>query len=337
MSTPVAHVIRPVGAAARHFLARYRRSLADYRLFYDDVAEVGNPDQATHAFYYVPGISGSPGQLRLALPSLVRVFGPRIFAKGLNAADFSATRPIWEKYTVENTDRKLEQLRADLRVMLDRFEHFVVVCSSNGLYDFLAAASGFLPGELEQRTHLLWASCAPDRYEPTVWERLFFPLNGLLYGGHRWFAYPNHDALRFVNPEATSSFVWHDAHQLQRLRKADVESRFRSLSLEWDYVSTSQLGHIASYVTSRIMRPWDAPAEVLIAADDGYWQDASSAMVQNVVRRYVPRARCAVRPGTHVSVVSPGNLMELFVRVRSALAETRSCPRPVNPLAAAAP
>lgn len=330
------HAIYPAGLLSRHFLNSYRRSLADYRLFYDDVAEVGSPDRAQHAFYYVPGISGSPGQMRLALPSLTRVFGSRLYLQGLDAPGFESHRPIWEKYTIENTDRKLERLQSDLRSLLARFERFVVVCSSNGLYDFLAAASVFRAGELEERAHLVWASCAPDRYLPTIWERVFFPLTGLLHRGHRWFAYPNHDALRFVNPEATCSFAWREGHQSRRFVKGDAESRFHALSLQWDYISTSQLGDIAQYVTSRISRPWGAPADALIAADDGYWQGVSSDAMHAVIRRYVPLARCEVRPGTHTSVVSPTNLTALFARA-SALAERRTCVAPVTPLVAAAP
>jgi hypothetical protein len=94
--------------------------------------------------------------------------------KGLGATAFSATQPSWDKYTISNTDRKLEELRDDLVAMLRRFDRFVVVCSSNGMYDFLAAAATFAPGELESRIRLSWVWCAPDAYSPTVWERVFF-------------------------------------------------------------------------------------------------------------------------------------------------------------------
>src|SRR5678815_1375721 len=125
----------PQGRFALRFVAAYHKSLADYRFFYDDITELGNPATADHAFYYVPGICGTPGQMRFALPSLVRTYGSQLYMKGLGATAFSATQPIWDKYTIANTDRKLEELRADLAAMLRRFDRFVVVCSSNGMYD----------------------------------------------------------------------------------------------------------------------------------------------------------------------------------------------------------
>ena len=305
----------PIGLLSRRFLERYHRSLSDYRCYYDDITEVGNPSSASTAFYYVPGISGSPGQMRFSLPSLTRVFGARIYAKGLHTPAFSVSVPIWDKYTLRNADAKLVQLRADLLSMLERFDRFAVVCSSNGLYDFLAAASAFPGGFPESRVELVWVSCAPDEFAASPWERVFCPLNGVLVGGHRWFAYPNAGALRFVNPETAPSFVWRAGQQRRRFRKADVESRFHCFGLEWDYISASQLGSAARHVVDQISRPWGAPADVLIADNDGYWQGASLDTVTAVVRRYVPRATCTIREGSHVSVVNPTTLTDLFERL----------------------
>jgi hypothetical protein len=321
------HSVQPTGLLARHFLADYRRSLSDYRFFYDDLAEMGNPDQAKHVFYYVPGISGSPGQMRISLPSLVRVFGPRVYLKGLDVPEFSASRPIWEKYTIPNTNRKLEQIREDLAALLRRFHRFAVICSSNGLYDFLAAAATFQPGELESRVELAWVSVAPDRFSPTPWQRLLFPLNGLVFQEHEWFAYPNHRAFRFINPEVPGSFAWREGHQERRFHKKDLESRFRCFGLEWDYISPSQFSDIAQYVVAQIGRQWNAPAEALVAANDGYWQGASLEAVESVVRRYVPQAHCEFRPGSHVGVVNPTNLTDVFTRVLARLRALMSGPR----------
>lgn len=314
------------GRLAPRFLAAYHRSLSDYRFFYDDVAEIGNPDLAEHAFYFVPGISGSPGQMRFALPSLLRTFGPRLYMKGLDAPAFSAALPIWDKYTIPNTEAKLEQLRDDLATLLRRFERLVVVCSSNGMYDFLAAASAFVPGELESRIQLVWVSCAPDRYSPTIWERVFFPVNGIVVNGHPWFAYPNHDLLRALNPETTNFFYWREGHQQRLFDKLDLESRFACLGFDWDYISTSQLGEVARHVISQIDRSWGGPVETLIAANDGYWQGVPRAFVLEVIRRYVPRARCVFRAGSHAGVITPTNLTELFGRT---LARQRRLELPV--------
>jgi hypothetical protein len=310
--------VERAGLLATRFIAAYRRSLSDYRLFYDDIAEIGNPSRAKHAFYFVPGISGSPGQMRFALPSLSRTFGPRVYMKGLDVPAFATGVPVWDKYTVPNTERKLAQLREDLTALLHRFDRLVVVCSSNGLYDFLAAAAKFPRGDLESRVQLVWVSCAPDHYSPTVWERVFFPINGVVVQGHRWFAYPNHDTLRMLNPETTNSLFWREGHQERRFDKADLESRFRCLGVHWDYISTSRFGEIAEHVIAQI-RPWNAPVQALIAADDGYWQGVPEETVLTTIRRYVPQAHCTFRPGSHAGVVTPTNLTEVFARVLSAL------------------
>jgi hypothetical protein len=42
------------GRFAGAFRESYLRSLDDYRFFYDDLAEIGNPAEADHAFYFVP-------------------------------------------------------------------------------------------------------------------------------------------------------------------------------------------------------------------------------------------------------------------------------------------
>ena len=311
--------ITPCGRLARKFVAAYHRSLSDYRLFFDDISEIGDPDLAAHAFYYVPGINGSAGQMRFALPSLTRTFGPRIYVKALSAPDFSSRAPVWDKYTIPNTERKLTRLRADLASLLRRFEQFVVVCSSNGMYDFLAAAAAFAPGELESRIHLVWIACAPDQYAPTIWQRVFFPLNGIEAHGHTWFAYPNHEVLRGLNPETGNFLPWHEGHQQRKFDRLDLASRFHCLGLRWDYISTSQLGEVAQYVGARIHRPWAGPVDTLIAADDGYWQGASYDAVLNVIRRYVPEARCVIRSGSHAGVVTPTNLTELFGRTLASM------------------
>ena len=326
---PASAVPDPVGVLSRAFLDHYHRSLSDYRSHYDDVAEIGNPGGAWAAFYFVPGISGSPGQMRFSLPSLTRVFGARIYAKALHTEAFSASVPIWDKYTLHNVDEKLACLRADLRSMLRRFDRFTVVCSSNGLYDFLAATTAFPDGALESRVELLWVSCAPDEFGPSRWEQVFFPLNGLVVHGHRWFAYPNAAPLRFINPEAAPSFTWREGHQRRRFEKGDIESRFRCLGLEWDYISSSQLGAAARHVICQIHRPWRGAAEVLIAANDGYWQGTPLDAVEGIVRRYVPFALCTVRKGSHVSVVNPTTLTEMFERLAARLRSgtPRACRR----------
>jgi hypothetical protein len=304
------------GRFAAHFKARYLRSLDDYKFFYDDVEEIGSPDTADYVFYFVPGISGTPGQMRFMLPSLTRVFGPRVYLKALHLAEFSAHRPIWEKYTAANLEKKLQRLREDLSALLSRHARVAVLCSSNGFYDFAAAASDFPKETLAQRVQLVWGACAPDHFEPTPWETVFFPLNGFVHYGHRWFAYPNHNAFARINPETSTSLSWRDGHQRRQLFKVDLESRFKCWGFDWDYVSPSQLGAAARYMVERASTTWEFPAEALVAANDGYWQGRPRSVVENHVRRYLPHSHIEFKPTSHLWVVNPTNLTDLFGRLK---------------------
>ena len=99
------------GAFALQFREKYLHSLHDLRFFYDDVAEIGNAETAEHAFYFVPGLNGTPGQMRFLLPSLIRVYGNNVYLKSLHLPEFSARVATWEKYTLEN----ISQTRAVTR------------------------------------------------------------------------------------------------------------------------------------------------------------------------------------------------------------------------------
>jgi hypothetical protein len=306
------------GVLARHFQQRYLQSLEDYRFFYDDITEVGNADTARHVFYFVPGINGTPGQMRFLLPSITRAFGPDVYLKALHLPEFSARVPMWEKYSPANVDRKIAQLRTDLRGLLARFERIAVLCSSNGFYDFAAAAGDFDAAEIESRVQLVWGACAPDRFGPTAWEKIFYPLNGFEHRGHRWWAYPNHNAFTAVNPEASTSFAWRDGGG-RPLFKTDLESRFRCGGLQWCYTSPSQLGQAAQRAVAQIRRPWRAPAEALVAANDGYWQGRPRVDIEHRIRWYLPQAHCEFKPTSHLWVVNPTNVTELFARLRPRL------------------
>lgn len=309
----------PSGRFARMFRENYLRSLGDYRFFYDDVAEIGNPDTAEHVFYFVPGTNGTPGQMRFLLPSLTRVFGSRVYLKALHLPEFSARRPTWEKYSLTNVDRKLAQLRADLQDLLTRFERVTVLCSSCGFYDFAAAAGELCATLPPGRLHLLWGACAPDRIGPTRWERVFYPLNGFMHAGHPWFAYPNHNWLRFFNPETSTSCRWRDDRSRREFVKMDLESRFRCTGLDWCYTSASQLGAAVDHVVSRIRGPLRVPADALIASNDGYWQGRSRAEVADVIRSYVPDCRLDFQPTSHLWVVTPSHVTRLLLRHKARL------------------
>lgn len=304
------------GRLARLFRERYLRSLDSYRFFYDDLDTLGDPATADHVFYFVPGINGTPGQIRFVLPSLIHAYGSRIHVKALHLPEFSARRPTWEKYTFGNIDRKLARLRADLVSLLERHPRVTVIASSSGFYDFAAAAGALPAGLLEERVHLVWGACAPDRFEPTPWERVFYPLNGFEHQGHRWFAYPNHNTLQLFNPETSHAYDWCEPGQRRRFRKADLESRFTVGGVEWDYLSTSQLGAAARHVVQQIRGPLRCPAHALVAARDGYWQGRPQPLVERTIRDYLPQVTILFRPASHLWVVNPTFATELFRQTR---------------------
>jgi hypothetical protein len=313
----IAPLLSPAaGRFARLFRHRYLRSLQDYRFFYDDVTEIGNPAEAEHVFYFVPGINGTPGQMRFLLPSLTRVFGSRVYLKALHLPEFSARRPTWEKYTVANVERKLAQLREDLATLLAQHGRINVLASSNGFYDFAAASSCLEPDVLRERVQLLWGACAPDHFNPSPWERVFYPLNGFEHEGHRWWAFPNHNLFCLFNPETSHTHDWCDGEQRRRFVKADLESRFHFCGLEWDYVSIDQLDTMVRHVVRKIRRPIVCPAEALVAADDGYWQGRPHDVVRQSIRRYLPSGDIVFKPASHLWVVTPSHVTEMFQRLK---------------------
>lgn len=304
------------GCFARAFRERYLRSLDEYRFFYDDVSTVGDPAAADHVFYFVPGINGTPGQIRFALPSMARVYGNRIYIKALHLPEFSAHRPKWDKYSTANIERKIARLRADLAELLGRHERVTVIASSSGFYDFAAAAGALSPEVLRERVHVVWGACAPDHFEPTPWENVFYPLNGFERHGYRWFAYPNHNALKIFNPETSHSHVWCDESQRRHFVKADLESRFRFAGLEWDYVSPGQLAAATRHVVRQIQGPLICSAHALIATHDGYWQGKSRDQIERTIYRYLPDSHLTFKPASHLWVITPTHVTELLRRVK---------------------
>lgn len=92
---------------SRSFQEAYLKSLADdYSLFYDDFYEYGNRTEAKHAIYFIPGLNGAPGQVRLAMPAIKKIFDEQPYIKCLYLDEFAAQVPVWEKYTLLNMEKK---------------------------------------------------------------------------------------------------------------------------------------------------------------------------------------------------------------------------------------
>lgn len=291
---------------------RYIESLGFYRHFYDDIHEYGNRETARKVFYFIPGIGGVPGQIRFIFPSIFNLYGANIYIRCCHLPEFSATRPIWEKYTVANVDRKRDVIVDDLSALLSAHDEVTVIASSNGFYDFIHAYDELNDARAGKRLTLLWGACAPDRFEQPVWEPLFYRMNGFVHNGHRWMAFPNHNLLKFVNPETTTTFKWRYGLQKKTFFKADLESRFVCFNLYWDYVSVGCFNEMLGHTLRNFRKPIDIETRVLIAANDGYWQGRSEDGIRTFIDRYVANKTLIFKNTSHLWVVAPENVTELF-------------------------
>jgi len=298
---------------AELFKRRNMKSLDDFALFYDDFNEYGDRDAQT-AFYFVPGIGGVPGQVRFALPSLQRVFGTRIYVRCLHLDAFSASRPIWEKFTRVNVDKKRDQIVTDLVQLGSRHETIHVIASSNGFYDFLYAYRD-LDTALVAKLKLIWVAVAPDSFLPNPWEAIFYRLNGFEHNGYRWFALPNHNLLRWINPETTTSHTWRRDGKLKRFFKDDLEFRMSLLGVQWGYASRDAFNDCLEHAIRQTVFPLDLRAFILVATNDGYWQGRPPSDVDNLLDRYLSNKTVFYKHASHLWVLVPDNLDELLQTV----------------------
>ncbi len=294
------------------FRSAYLASLTHYRHFYDDFDVYGDPERAEFAFYFVPGINGTPGQVRFALPSLIQRFGPNLYLKGCFLPEFAASRPIWEKYELRNVDKKRERIGRDLREMLGRFKGIYVIASSNGFYDFYLAARG-LEKELLSRITLLWIACAPDKFGISPWVEFFHRWTGFEHGGCKWAAVPNSNWLKRMNPETSIELAWRYADQRRTYFKEDLESRFRCFGVRWAFTSPECFNRTLD--SARGGEPIDVTTHVLAAANDGYWYGKPPGALDETLDRYLVKRQVLRRPASHLWVVTPDHLTAYLLPV----------------------
>ncbi len=295
------------------FLRRYHNSLFYYKHFYDDVFVIGNPATSTEAFYFVPGYNGTPGQMRFGLPSLIKKFGMNIYLRSLYLDEFSARRPAWLKYTADHLQRRRQKLIEDLREMSRIFPRIRIIVSSTGFYDFLAAYSQL--GKSKCEYILYWVSCAPDRISRPLVEKILYRVNGFTYEGRKWFAYPNQQWLKIVNPECSTRKRWRCGPQHKAFYKIDLESRFYCLGLLWDYASPDCVNFMLKNnldIHYSVGQPIDLETHVLAATRDGFWDDSSPAAIERTLGRYLVNKKIIYRETSHLWVVTPENISALI-------------------------
>ena len=294
------------------FRRRYLESLSFYKYFYDDVREYGSPANPGRVFYFIPGFCGVAGQVRFSFPNLHARYGNDFYLTCCHLDEFAASRPNWEKYTTANLDARRAVIVADLEALLERYGEVVVLVSSNGFYDFVHAYDELAGAAAEGRLKLLWGACAPDHFDETAWEAVFFRLNGFVHQGHRWFAYPNHNLFKLINPETGTSLRWRFGRQKKTLYKIDLESRFVCWNLYWDYISVGCFNAMLAHMLRRHGRPLDIEAHVLVGANDGYWQGKTEAEVKTVIGKYLANATFTFKPTSHLWVMTPEHVADIF-------------------------
>lgn len=294
----------------KKFIKAYQTSItSDYRYYYDDFSEYGNRDADT-ALYFIEGINGTPGQIRFALPSIIKKYGTDIFIKCLYLPEFSSKSFIWEKYTTENLERKKTQLINDLNTLARRHSKLKILVSSNGLYDFMYAY-GQLDKNVIDKAVLFWVSVAPDRFISSKCEKIFYRLNGFMHQGDKWFAAPNHNILKLFNPETTMWHNWKYKGIKKKWTKTDLELRFKCFGIFWDFVSVDRFNHLLSYLRNGATFPITIPSYILAATADGYWQGRPSSEIQNLIDQFFVDKQVLYKKASHLWVLSPENLTEL--------------------------
>lgn len=298
-----------------HFKERYKESLGFYKHFYDDLWQYGSEKNPEKVFYFVPGLNGTPGQIRFALPSIIKRYGENIYIRCCHLKEFSALIPTWEKYTSDNIDKKRQIIIADLIELCSRHDHVVVLTSSTGFYDFVGAYDEIVKCVSLDKLTLLWSACAPDHFNDTVWGKLLYPLNGFTHNGYRWSAYPNNDLLKFINPETTTKFRWRYQSQKKTFFKIDLESRFVCFNVYWAYFSLDCFNVMLRHILKNVTKIMEIETHVLVASNDGFWQGRSKDEISEVIGKYVDPASVLIKDASHLWVAAPENLSELIDRL----------------------
>lgn len=296
---------------AKQFKKAYLHSLTShFRSFYDDVSEYGSPD-AANCIYFIHGIDGAPGQARFALPAAIRLFRSDLYLKSCHTANFSSYHPIWEKYTIDRVEERVGVIAADLTRLAARHGKVSVFASSNGFYDFHAAVA-----RLDQKTRdaltLFWVACAPDTFDDSGWERVFFKLNGFVHEGHNWTAIPNNNYLRWLNPEVPYRHACRAHRPKKFFYKQDIESRFFLYGSLWSYFSISRFNECLNYLKNQNREKLTIPTYVLAAEFDGYWQGRTWEGMQELIRGYIENPVFLLRPASHLWVASPPHVYALM-------------------------
>lgn len=286
-----------------------------YTLYYDDLSEYGNPLTATEVFYFIPGVNGVPGQVRFILPSLLQHFGKNIYIKCVYLDEYSASRPVWEKYTIPNCNQRKKIIVQDLLELASRYPRINVLTYSHGFYDFLHASNDLATIHTQLTLH--WTACAPDQLAPpNHWLKQLYKMNGFEHEGYRWLAFPCNNQLAWINPEMTTTYQWRKGKEHRIFYKHDLVTRFKVMKLYWNYVSLDAFNACLEWSLRAFQKPLTFPSYVLIAGKDGYWAGVKMDKIVATIEKYLANPKILIKPTSHSWAAEPGN-MEDFLKLKT--------------------
>lgn len=295
----------------KYFQSCYLKHLETaYSLYYDDLSEYGNPLTATEVFYYIAGIDGVPGQIRFALPSLLRRFGRNIYVKCLYLDEYAADKPIWEKYTIENCNRRKQVIIQDILMLATQHQHINILAFSNGFYDFIHASSELF--SVLPQLNLYWAACSPDHFLPDNSFEKIYAINGFKCGEYRWAAFPLNNWLTWLNPEMAVTHRWKRGGQHRVFHIDDVVTRFLCLKFYWFYISLDAFNACLKWSLRNFREPIQIRSCVLAAENDGFWCGPSRNNMEKTIAKYLTNTKVLKKPNSHSWVAEPNNMDEFL-------------------------
>lgn len=300
-------------ALTQQFVSSYHQSLFYYKMFYNDLNELGNLNDCTDILYFVPGFNGTPGQIQFGLPGIIKHFGPKIYLRSLYTPALSCKIPTWAKYDAETLAGKRAQIVKDLFELVSYGKRVKVIVSSSGFYDFLSAYPELIP--IKDNLILYWVSCAPDSVSPNRWQKFFYPINGFKYQGHKWFSYPNWQWMKLLNPECGRYFNWKHGTQKTVYQKNELESRFFYKGVMWDYISIDLFNDVLQQnlqIFNQAAEKIDMEVYALAGIKDGFWDDSSPANIEATLGRYIKDFKVLYKQSSHLWVVTPEHIYDLL-------------------------
>ncbi|NCF82036.1 MAG: hypothetical protein GWP74_10525, partial [Proteobacteria bacterium] len=118
-----------------------------------------------------------------------------------------------------------------------------------------------------------------------------------------------------------TSVTWSHEAVHKTYYKIDLESRFVCFNLYWDYVSISCFNEMLERSVNGTNCLLPIETNVLVAANDGFWQGRGEAEVREVINRYVAPKTVMFKNTSHLWVATPENATALLQQLENSSGE----------------